>query len=191
MSVLPLCAEDIKLPIKRVVLYKNRVGYFEHLGNVRDTQDVAISFTSGQLNDVLKSLTALDLSGGRITGVSLGSASPADRQLGDLRLPLSEKASLTDFLSALKGARLEVRNGVNGAITRPASKRGTQNSHLWRDHARSGLHCAHHGFRGVAHDRSLAVVFGPAAGSRAARRNPGTVPSTWNQRRAKPMFAAW
>ena len=42
-----------KLPVKRVVLYKNGVGYFEHLGPVHDKQDVSISFTSGQLNDVL------------------------------------------------------------------------------------------------------------------------------------------
>ena len=45
-----------KLPIKRVVLYKNGVGYFEHQGQVQGNQEVAISFTSGQLNDVLKSL---------------------------------------------------------------------------------------------------------------------------------------
>src|SRR6266404_6187569 len=45
------------VPIKRVVLYKNGVGYFEHLGSVRGNQPVTISFTSGQLNDVLKSLT--------------------------------------------------------------------------------------------------------------------------------------
>src|SRR5260221_13850896 len=87
-------AQD-KLPIKRVVLYKNGVGYFEHTGPVRDRQDVTISFTSGQLNDVLKSLTVLDLNGGRITGVGYGSASPVDRQLGDLRLPVSEKTSLS------------------------------------------------------------------------------------------------
>jgi hypothetical protein len=99
------------LPIKRVVLYKNGVGYFEHTGPVRDQQDVTISFTSGQLNDVLKSLTVLDLNGGRITGVGYGSASPVDRQLGDLRLPVSEKTSLSEFLGALRGARLEVRSG--------------------------------------------------------------------------------
>jgi len=57
------------LPVKRVVLYKSGVGYFEHLGRVRESQDVTIPFTSGQLNDVLKSLTVLDLNGGRITGV--------------------------------------------------------------------------------------------------------------------------
>src|SRR2546423_11472330 len=56
-----------KLPVRRVVLYKNGVGYFEHLGHVRGSQDVHVDFTSAQLNDVLKSLTVLDLSGGRHT----------------------------------------------------------------------------------------------------------------------------
>jgi hypothetical protein len=99
------------LPIKRVVLYKNGIGYFEHLGRVRGNQDVTVSFTSGQLNDVLKSLTVLDLNGGRITGVAYGSAAPVERQLGDLRIPTGDKTSLAEFLGALRGARLEVRNG--------------------------------------------------------------------------------
>ena len=93
------------LPIKRVVLYKNGVGYFEHLGRVRDNQEVTVSFTSGQLNDVLKSLTVLDLNGGRITGVAYGSAAPVERQLGDLRIPTGDKTSLAEFLGALRGAR--------------------------------------------------------------------------------------
>src|SRR5256885_17160425 len=38
-------------------------------GRVRGSQDVHVDFASAQLNDVLKSLTVLDLSGGRITGV--------------------------------------------------------------------------------------------------------------------------
>jgi len=120
LFLLPLCAfaqgntpVGDSLPVKRVVLYKSGVGYFEHLGRVRENQDVTIPFTSGQLNDVLKSLTALDLNGGRITGVEYGSAAPMDRQLGDLRLPVGEKASLTEFLGALRGARLEVRSGTN------------------------------------------------------------------------------
>jgi hypothetical protein len=105
-------SQDVPLPVKRVVLYKNGVGYFEHLGPVHDKQDVTISFTSGQLNDVLKSLTVLDLSGGRIAGVAYGSAAPIDRQLGDLHLPVNEKNSLTEFLGALRGAKLEVRSGT-------------------------------------------------------------------------------
>ena len=87
------------------MLYKNGVGYFEHLGEVRGSQEVTIAFTSGQLNDVLKSLTVLDLNGGRITGVGYGSSPPVDRQPGDLRLPAGEKTSLTEFLDAIRGAR--------------------------------------------------------------------------------------
>ena len=77
-----------KLPVRRVVLYKNGVGYFEHLGRVRGNQDVTIDFTSGQLNDVVKSLTVLDLAGGRITGVGYNSEAPLGRRLSGLRLPL-------------------------------------------------------------------------------------------------------
>ena len=47
-----------RLPLKRVVLYKNGVGYFEHSGQVRGSEDIHIDFTTGQLNDALKSLTA-------------------------------------------------------------------------------------------------------------------------------------
>ena len=52
------------------MLYKNGVGFFEHLGRVRGTQVVSIDFTSGQLNDVLKSLTVLDLDGAEAASVA-------------------------------------------------------------------------------------------------------------------------
>jgi len=98
-----------KLPVRRVVLYKNGVGYFEHLGRVRGNQDVHIDFTSAQLNDVLKSLTVLDLAGGRITGVDYNSEAPLARRLATLRLALGEKPSVADFLGAVRGAKVEVR----------------------------------------------------------------------------------
>lgn len=98
-----------KLPVRRVVLYKNGVGYFEHLGRVRGTQDVRIDFTSAQLNDVLKSLTVLDLAGGRITAVDYNSEAPLARRLATLRLALGEKPSVAEFLAAVRGARIEVR----------------------------------------------------------------------------------
>src|SRR5580700_11727889 len=106
-----------KLPVRRVVLYKNGVGYFEHLGRVRGSQDVHIDFTSAQLNDVLKSLTVLDLSGGRITGVDYNSEAPLARRLATLRLALGEKPSQSEFLGALRGARIEVHSGASAPIT--------------------------------------------------------------------------
>src|SRR4029077_12640736 len=110
-------ADAAKLPIRRVVLYKNGVGYFEHLGRVRGRQDVHIDFTSAQLNDVLKSLTVLDLSGGRITGVDYNSEAPLARRLARLRLALGEKPTVAEFLGALRGARVEIRSGAGTAVT--------------------------------------------------------------------------
>jgi hypothetical protein len=84
-------ASAAKLPVRRVVLYKTGVGYFEHSGQVRGNQSVEVDFTSSQLNDVLQSLTVLDLSGGRIAGVNYNSEAPLSQRLGMLRLPLDEK----------------------------------------------------------------------------------------------------
>jgi hypothetical protein len=99
------------LPVRRVVLYKTGVGYFEHLGHVQGDQAVRIDFTSGQLNDVLQSLTVLDLNGGRIAGVNYNAEAPLSQRLGTLRLPLEEKTDLASFYGALRGTRLEVRSG--------------------------------------------------------------------------------
>ena len=41
-----------ELPVKRVVLYKNGVGYFEHVGKINGNQNVTIPFTTGQLNEI-------------------------------------------------------------------------------------------------------------------------------------------
>jgi len=107
-----------RLPVTRVILYKNGVGYFEHAGHVRGNQQVNVDFTTAQLNDVLKSLTILDLGKGRVTGVSYNSVAPLSRQLEALRLPIGENASAAQFIAALRGARLEVRNGSASATGR-------------------------------------------------------------------------
>ncbi|MGA2375493.1 MAG: hypothetical protein ABSF72_08225 [Candidatus Sulfotelmatobacter sp.] len=107
-----------RLPVTRVILYKNGVGYFEHAGQVRGSQDVNVDFTTAQLNDVLKSLTVLDLGKGRITGVSYNSNAPLERRLGSLHLAVGENPTTAQFLDALRGARLEVRSGSESASGR-------------------------------------------------------------------------
>jgi hypothetical protein len=104
-----------KLPVRRVVLYKNGVGYFEHTGRVHGAQELKIDFTSSQLNDVLKSLTVLDLDGGKISGVGYNSVAPIAEQLKALRLPLDESTTLAGFLNALRGSQVEVHN--DSAVT--------------------------------------------------------------------------
>jgi hypothetical protein len=104
-----------RLPVKRVVLYKNGIGYFEHTARVHGNQDLTIDFTTGQLNDVLKSLTVVDLGEGRIGSVRYNSTAPLDERLRSLRLPFGEEVTSADFLVALRGARVEVRSGASSA----------------------------------------------------------------------------
>jgi hypothetical protein len=100
-----------RLPVRRVVLYKNGVGYFERVGKVRGTEAISIDFSSAQLDDVLNSLTALDLGNGRISGISYNSAAPIGQRLGALQLPVGDRATLSELLAALRGAHLDVRVG--------------------------------------------------------------------------------
>ena len=96
------------LPITRVSLYKNGVGFFEHAGRVTGSQSVTIDFTTAQLNDVLQSLTAIDLGGGRIAGAGYNSTTPFEQQLKSLPLALGEDADSTAFYNAIRGARVEL-----------------------------------------------------------------------------------
>lgn len=108
----PRPAASRDLPIRRVVLYKSGIGFFEHVGRVTGDQRVAVPFTSPQLDDVLKTLTVLDLDGGVVSSVGYASEAPLSRRLGALGLPLGEDTTLPKFLAALRGARVEVRRGA-------------------------------------------------------------------------------
>ena len=117
-SAVPPAGEPSRLPVKRVVLYKNGVGYFEHSARVHGDQELGIDFTTGQLNDVIKSLTVVDLGDGRISGVRYNSIAPLSERLKALRLPFGEQISRADFLTALRGARVEVRAKSETAVGR-------------------------------------------------------------------------
>jgi hypothetical protein len=104
------------LPVRKVVLYKNGVGYFEHTGRVWGTQDLRIEFTTAQLNDVLKSLTLVDLNGGRINAVHYNSVAPLEVQLRGLQIPLGEDVTSTALLIALRGTRVEIHSGASSAV---------------------------------------------------------------------------
>ena len=96
-----------RLPVKRVVLYKNGVGFFEHLGRVHGTQagDDRLHERPARTTS-LKSLTTVDLGNGKVTGISFNTDDPASRKLGALSLPLEENTTVLAFLGAhARGAR--------------------------------------------------------------------------------------
>jgi hypothetical protein len=128
----PSASTDIydNVPVRRVILYKNGIGYFEHVGKVRGNETVTVAFNSNQLNDVLKTLTVLDLGSGRVTGVSYNSEAPLAERFGNLRLPVGEHATLVQLLDALRGARLEVRGAdqaLTGRLLSVEQRTGTRN----------------------------------------------------------------
>ncbi len=96
------------LHVTHVSLYKNGVGFFEHEGTVNGDATVRLDLTSAQLNDVLQTLTALDLGGGHITGANYNSTTPLDQQLRTLPLSLGEQPSQEDLFNSLRGARVDV-----------------------------------------------------------------------------------
>jgi hypothetical protein len=110
----PATSASGRLPVRRVVLYKSGIGYFEHVGRVTGDQTLGIDLTSGQLDDVLKSLTTIDLNGGQIAGITYNTEAPLAQRLSTLRLSLGESASRAALFGALRGARVEVASG--GAV---------------------------------------------------------------------------
>ncbi|HLY09295.1 MAG TPA: DUF4139 domain-containing protein [Planctomycetota bacterium] len=95
------------LQVRKIVVYKHGIGYFEREGKVTGDQQIALTFKTAQMKDLLKSLYAVDLNGGRIATISYDTKDPLSKQLEDILIHLPEENTLTQFLSQLKGARIE------------------------------------------------------------------------------------
>jgi hypothetical protein len=96
------------LPVRRVVLYKHGVGYFEREGRVTGDATLSLTFEQAQVSDVLKSLTVLDLDGGHVASVSYESTKPLEQLLANVALSIPDENSLVGLLPQIKGARLAV-----------------------------------------------------------------------------------
>jgi len=104
------------LPIRRVVLFKHGVGYFEREARVTGDQSLALSFKQREVSDVLKSLTVLDLDGGTVSAVSYDSTKPLEKLLAEIALSIPNSGSLVGLLPQIKGARVAVRPTGGAAL---------------------------------------------------------------------------
>src|SRR4051795_10398373 len=68
-----------RLPVKGIVLFSSGVGYFQREGEVDGDARVDLTFPAGDINDLIKSLTLQDLSGGLVSAVNYDSHDPAER----------------------------------------------------------------------------------------------------------------
>jgi hypothetical protein len=104
------------LPVTRVVLYKHGVGYFERQGQVENDAILSLTFKQAEVSDVLKSLTVLDLDGGRVASVSYDSTKPLEQLLEDVALSIPDEGSLVGLLPQLKGARVALQPTGGGSM---------------------------------------------------------------------------
>jgi len=105
------------LPIRRVVLYKHGVGYFEREATVTGDQTLSLAFKQREVSDVLKSLTVLDLGGGTVAAVSYDSTTPVEHLLAEIALNIPDAGSFVGLVPQIKGARVAVRpTGAGAAV---------------------------------------------------------------------------
>jgi hypothetical protein len=110
------------LPIKRIILYKHGVGYFERRGEVSG-EEVRLSFPRPAMDDMLKSLVALDMGPGQV--ISIDYETPEDRAalLAKGSIHLSDDRSLLDLLRDLRGR--QVRCTLSGGDMQQAEQART------------------------------------------------------------------
>ena len=95
------------LSVKRVVLYKHGIGYFEREGRIEGDTNLSLTFKQAEVSDVLKSLTVLDLDGGHIASVSYDSTKPLAQLLAEVTADPDRRLAACSLLSPAE--RLHLR----------------------------------------------------------------------------------
>ncbi len=101
-----------ELPIRQIALYKHGVGFFERSGTVGAGESARLDFKAEQMNDVLKSLSILEKSGGKVSGVRYDSSIPLEQKLAEFPFKIENGQALSAILDQLRGSRVEIQFGT-------------------------------------------------------------------------------
>ncbi len=93
------------LPITRMTLYKHGVGFFERRAHLSGEQ-IELSFRVEEMNDILKSLTAIDWGQGKVLGIDYATPQSREERLAGCSIRLNDLRSLRDLLVGLRGRRV-------------------------------------------------------------------------------------
>ena len=96
-----------QLPIRKLTLYKQGIGYFERQGSLSGTA-VSLIVPRENINDTLKSLYITDQSGGQVLGIDYETPTDKETVLNELSVKLSDRASIVDLLRSLRGSHVEL-----------------------------------------------------------------------------------
>ncbi len=112
-SSLAASASAEELALRRVMLSSGGVGYFEHEAKVTGYAELTLDVRLDQVDDVLKSLLAID-ERGRLGQASLPGRAPLSEIFRDLPFSLDDLSSQAALLRALRGQMVRVT--AHGAI---------------------------------------------------------------------------
>ncbi len=93
------------LPITHMTLYKHGVGFFQRRATLSGDK-VELTFRVEEMNDVLKSLTAIDWGEGKVLGVEYATPQSREERLAGCSIRLSDARSLGDLLVGLRGRQV-------------------------------------------------------------------------------------
>jgi hypothetical protein len=104
-----------RLPVVHMTLYKHGVGFFQRRGPV-EGDAVKLTFRREEMDDLLKSLTAIDHSGGQVRGVDYDTPQTKSERLQGCSVILGDRRSLRDLLMALRGREVQLRINDGSSI---------------------------------------------------------------------------
>jgi len=126
--------KDVTVPLTRLVLFTSGVGYFQHDGVVDGNARMELTFSTSQINDLLKSLVLRDMDGGSVSSVTYTSRDPITRTLKGFSLDLTSNPSLAGLLAQARGEPVEatltggtkVTGAIVGVETRQVASSGKE-----------------------------------------------------------------
>lgn len=95
------------LPIRRMLVYRHGVGYFERRGSLTGTE-LRLNFPRAAMDDILKSLIVLDFGSGYVRGIDFETPEDRAAQIKRGSIHLSDTRSLLDLLRDLRGRQVRL-----------------------------------------------------------------------------------
>jgi hypothetical protein len=117
-----------KLALKKVALFNTGVGYFQLRGTMPSGKSCNLYVKRDQMNDLLKSLTVINLSGGQINSIDYDNSKTTNQKLDEFNFHLKKEQGLPQILRQLQGSEVIVLSGntsITGIIM-GVEKRNTQ-----------------------------------------------------------------
>lgn len=101
-----------EIPVRRVVLYKNGVGYVERVGETNAPGPVTLTFGADEMTDVLKSLS-VSATNGSVERVRFSTDESLDEKLKAFPFRINPGENMAALLDALRGERIEAARGAD------------------------------------------------------------------------------